>query len=198
MFNGGARMPRGRLPRLLAAAAWLCAWTGAADAEFPASLNVAAGLGFGVGRVEGDLIGPIAGIGAVDVSLHPLVGRRLFLSAEVAGAQPLFGGYRAHDPFDPVVDAVHHEALLLGVERAKGRGGGYHQLGVGVGRLVAERGRDRRESVGLALSASAGIRVVPKPGPVGLLFVARTGHVLAPDLSGHALAGMLGLTFDPR
>jgi hypothetical protein len=155
------------------------------------------GWGGGASKPEGGNAG-IAAIAAVDVVWRRSETRALTFSFEAAGFSE--GGRAPVFPDPHPLDSASHLALLVGLERSRALPAvqRFVQLGTGLGRVEGSVGASDKTYVGLAVGATAGLRIAPPPGPLGFVIGFRTSHVLATDLRSHAVALSLGLAIHPR
>lgn len=179
----------------LAAAAVIAAFpillTAPAHAEFPWALRASGGIGL--------LSSGLAGVGAVEVVWRRAADRAIVLGAEAAGT---LGGHKY--PLDRYWPGYFtgnpdwHESLVLSMERSTGRPvAGYVQGGLGIGRTRAP-GRTPDMTYGFAMSAVGGLRITPRPGPVGILLGARWTHVHTHRSVSSAAGFAIGITIHPQ
>jgi hypothetical protein len=185
----------------LASATLLGASAFDARAEFPVAVRGSVGLGEGGGSVKGRPTGAFGSLGAMDFAWRNQPGRAYVLSYVEAVESP--GKALLMDPelgTPAVVENATMRAVLIGVERSRPGAGisPYLQASLGLGRVTADIGNKSLSGLGLALDGCAGLRIVPAPGPVGLLLALRTTSVVSGEARGHVWAGTLGLTLHPR
>ena len=175
----------------------LPAATTPARGESPFFVGVSAGLGTGGGQRDGSATRGPFGIWAADLAWRHRPGRAIVLSLETAGGPFFVSRKLASASAPPNVDSIEHQSIVLGIERSLPDAGvgPYVQFGAGLGRVTTD---SFERSKGLALSGAAGLRIVPRPGPVGFLIGFRTNHVISTRARCGALAMTLGLTIHPR
>ena len=108
---------------------------------------------------------------------------------------------------------VTMQAATIGIERTHSWSGcsPFLQLGVGVGRMTTEVSpevspwgdllsspADTTSVNGPAISAALGLRITPRPGPVGLVLGLRSSNVFTSQGDAHTLAASIGLTVHPQ
>ena len=178
-----------------------------ARAEFPVALRVSAGGGYGVARHGESLTGPFSGLATLDVAWRRRPGREVVVSCELAAVGALAGtevpaGLQSEGSLE-----AEHGAILLGIASTPAGFGIRHYLqgGLGVGRVAStleggwlRRPRTHELATGVALSATAGLRLVPDPGPLGFVIALHSSNVMAPGTSSHSLALTVGFTLGSR
>ena len=186
-------------PLLLPLLASLVLFADAVADEFPLAIRSTAGIGFGGGRHRDDGLGVLGGFVAADLAWRREPGRSVVLSAELVGAGSPFVSTRLLDPPARRPRDVAFRSLQLGIERSEpgAISGKYLQGSIGVGRLSTDLA-DRRDVYGVAFSAAAGLRMVPRPGPLGFLLGVRTSHFVSGRANAHLLFFItLGVTVHP-
>lgn len=173
----------------LCAAALVCA-AFPARAESPIALQVMGG--FGPGAYAGN--GSLAGLVSADLAWRDRPGRAWLLTYDWGGLLPtaskvLYAGTRAGMSSD-------HQALLIGIGRQPARAAASTLLqgGVGVGQIRS----GIRSSVGLALGACVGLRLMPPPSSIGFLIALRHSHVSSGIGSENVMAAVLGIVLRPQ
>ena len=179
-----------------------------ARAQFPLSLRVSGGMGVGSAHRGGLSGGGLNGLAAADLAWRRGTGRAIVLSFEAAG--PIEGHSYVLDPvLDPRtfdgIPQLHpgdfwQESVLIGLERSRSSSGisPYVQGGVGLGRIMPSSRPDDDAFNGLALAGTAGIRVIPRPGPLGFVLGLHTSHVFSSRARHHAIGLILGLAVYPQ
>jgi hypothetical protein len=167
-----------------------------ASAECPVAMQVMGGIGTSSAGRDGLSTGPFGALASLDLTWRDRPGHGLLLSLETGAT----GWTSSRFPEEPGVDGADHQAILLGLERARPDGGvrPFVQAAIGVGRVIADLGWERRSSLGVAISACAGVRIEPAPGPIGLLVALRTSNVVSGAAHTDLLAVMVGLVVHPR
>lgn len=180
-----------------------------AYAQVPASIELWGGLGAGSGHRDGIGTGGPAGIAGAEAAWRVRPGLSLIgLWEGGIGAAPIGVKY-PEGLSQPHIESLGYSAALLGLELSSPRNSGiahYVRAAMGAGRLLtdgltvaAATGR-RRSTLGenaFVFSAAAGVRAVPRPGPVGLVFGVRTSHAIGHFSAMHVTGATLGLTVYP-
>ncbi len=161
---------------------------------------------FGIGRGRSQDMRPFgfADLEAIDVHMRDRSNRTWLLSHASGDlvAVPVESTQR-----------LHHAALMVGrAWTAPGSGvRGYTKLMAGIGRVSPRVDRQRFDAdgsptpavpisvrYGPAIGASAGLRLIPAPGPVGLVLLLRTGGMYTSSAWSGFCAVSFGLTVFPR
>ena len=193
--------------RLLIAAILVGAMPTLGHADLPVALRVSGGVGIGAGFRSGSVVGPFGAIAAADLLIRGTPGRAYLLSYEVGGAgTPGAQAYSLEHLEGPLgtspprLEGTSHQAVLAGIERSHSWKGvsSFFLMGAGWGRIHSDLGSAERTIGGLAVSASLGLRLTPRPGPVGFIFALRSSNVFTSNVTSCALTGTLGLTIHPQ
>ena len=168
-------------------------------AEFPLAFQLAAGSGMGSGHRGRGFTGPAALSANAEVIYRQAPGKGLVLTALGGLVGHAGGSVELMQPNVEPLDDLGHTALLVSVERAAtgDRFGPYLDLGVGVGRLMADDEDWEQGRTGVAFGATLGNRFVWHPGPLGFVLGLHTSHVLASGRSSHLVALTIGFTMYP-
>ncbi len=179
-----------------------CGAAGVARAEFPFAMRVTGGIGMGSAHHYSYTGGGFGGIASLDLAWRYRPGRERILFGDVAGP-----GVDVAIPEARFVNASH-AAVLLGVGRSRGGPwtAAYLQGGVGVGAItpsVQTDGfgpvMDERTVFGMAVGAATGVRLIPNPGPVGIVLGLRASAVFASHSASVVVAlFMFGFTIHPN
>jgi hypothetical protein len=173
-----------------------------AHADAPLFVSPSIGLGFGGATIEGR-----GGGGAAYQLGLDLGWRRNPQSAYLI--QLSIGGVNGptHIPEVQVVEGVGYGSALVGLERSKNRPGwgSYAQLGIGLGALGHQTyatsdmaSPSNHTSIGLALGAGAGGRIISPAQQLGFDFGLRLGSVLSGSKNTVTMAFVLGVIAHPR
>ena len=179
-----------------------------AGAEPPIGVRATLCLGTGVGHRDNLVGAGPSGFAAVELLWRYRPGRAVVVSY-VTGGGP---AGLAYVPEAAHLEYADHRAVLIGLEASRLGGGGFLHAGLGVGRVTTDgfpglEGMYDPETrahwarpfteTGVALMATAGLRLVPRPGPMGFILAFQTSNVVGPTSSSNVLGFTFGITLHP-